>query len=368
MMRKKSICLLMMAVLLSSNVLGQTFYKVYDWYIADYQENAMETMLKYNVPASILLAQGMLESQGGTSVLAVEANNHFGIKCQDWDGETFMYKANEFVEEECFRKYASVTESLEDQARILKFAPRYKTLQQYTPDNYQAWAKGLQATGYAASPEYAEHLIKLIRHYKLYKFDQEALKRKNGKAPTQQLSPGARQRAKRQAEREEKAKAERQAKITELITPAATPTTPAVPEKASRNEQPIIVNSNYSVGETRILRLHDVDRINGVKFIVAQEGDTHLNIARSFRLDLKKLLDFNDIPANMDVELKKGDLVFLQAKRPVAARGYAFHQVQDGESMYSISQMYAIRLPNLYKLNKMKSGDQLTVGRILKLR
>lgn len=425
MTRRKIICLLALSMLFSINVLGQTFYKVHKDYIAKFHEPAMQAMQKYGVPASILLSQGLLESAGGTSVLATQANNHFNIKCQDWEGETFEWKADELVAEtDCYRKYASAAEVFDDQANILKFTPRYKNLSQYASDDYKSWAMGLQRTGYAMSDKYAERLIKLIHHYKLYKYDKEALKNKgkgNVSAPViktdqsiveqpatavetpTKLSRSERielARAKQKSEAEDRAAARAAKKksaetayataATQTATietqtttaatapaiaapatipataPAAavTPTTPAI----ENNKQPIIVNSNFSVGETRLIRQHDVDRINGIRYIVAQQGDTYLNIARLFRLDPRKLLGFNDIPVNSNAELKKGDLVFLQAKRMIAARGYEFHQVQAGESMYSIAQMYAIRLSNLYKLNKMRSDEQLTVGRILRLR
>ena len=379
-MKKRIVHLIVLTMMFSASISAQTFYRVYDRYIANFSDIAIATMQQYNVPASILLAQGMLESVGGTNTLAAQANNHFAIRCQDWDGATFMHRPNEFsLEEECFRRYSTIAESFADQAKILKFNPRYRVLSQYTPDNYQAWARGLQYAGYATSPEYADRLIQLIRYYKLHRFDQQALTQResNNRREQQALNRQARneQRAVREGrnaqartertERDAQARSEQEARRVDRqanIVAETAVSAPRIPE------QPVVVNQNFSVGETRLIRQHDVDRVNGVRFIVAQEGDTHFSLARKFGLTLRDIRRFNDLPLDVEVGLKRGDLVFLQAKRTVAARGYGFHQVQEGESMHSIAQMYAIRLTNLYNMNKMRSNEQLTVGRILRLR
>ena len=387
MMRKKIICLFVVAAALSTNVSAQIFYKAYNKYIDAYRNVAMETMQQFNVPASILLAQGMLESMGGTSPEAVQANNHFGIKCYDTEGETFLYKSNEFATEmTCYQKYASVAESFADQARIFRLHSRYKILQQYTPDNYVAWARALQHAGYATSPEYADNLINLIRHYKLYKYDRQVLKQresdnKKGTVANQSASNTQAQaeaeRAQRQA-RENAEKAQQQAKAEaekaqkqareEAEKAQKNAAKQEAAAAAARAELPVVVNQSFNVGETRLIREYDVDRINDVKFIMAQEGDSYFNIARKFGIDLQDLRRYNDVPTDMEMALGKGDLVFLQLKRHVAARGYSYHQVQEGESMHSIAQMYAIRMANLYNLNKMKPSDKLSVGQILRLR
>jgi hypothetical protein len=387
--RIKTICLFILATVLSASVSAQTYYTAYKTYIEDNRDAAMETMKKFNVPASILLAQGMLESVGGTSPLAVEANNHFGIVCYDSEGETFMYKASEFdTEETCFQKYADAATSFDDQARIFKLNSRYKVLAQYTPDNYQAWAKALQHVGYAPSPDYAEHLINLIDHYKLYKYDKQALKERNSSSKDQAVAQRKQERlAKAEAKKAEReaAKAERAAARAEKVAAKADKEAMQALEDAEKAEkntvaktaetvvttksaEPIVVNQNFNVGESRLLRQYDVDRVNGIKFILAQEGDTYFSLARRFDINQQELLRFNDIPAEVEITLKKGDLVYLQMKRPVAARGYEYHQVLEGESMYSIAQMYAIRLTHLYRMNKMNASDQLSVGEILKLR
>jgi LysM repeat protein len=140
-------------------------------YIQKYAEIAQEQMRKYGVPASITLAQGILESGSGKSKLAAEANNHFGIKCHDtWNGATMHL--DDDAPNECFRKYKSVEQSFEDHSVFLK-KPRYEELFVLEITDYKGWAQGLKKCGYATSPTYAKSLIDLIEKHELTQFDTE---------------------------------------------------------------------------------------------------------------------------------------------------------------------------------------------------
>ncbi|MCD8202320.1 MAG: glucosaminidase domain-containing protein [Prevotella sp.] len=140
----------------------------YQAYIDQYKDLAISQMLKYNIPASITLAQGLLESRAGMSELATKGNNHFGIKCHDWTGKTMYY--DDDAKGECFRKYKNVVESYEDHSQFL-LRPRYSKLFTLKRTNYKGWAHGLKSCGYATSPTYAKNLIELIELYKLYQYD-----------------------------------------------------------------------------------------------------------------------------------------------------------------------------------------------------
>ncbi|MCD8291629.1 MAG: glucosaminidase domain-containing protein [Prevotella sp.] len=140
----------------------------YQAYIDQYKDLAISQMLKYNIPASITLAQGLLESSAGMSELATKGNNHFGIKCHDWTGKTMYY--DDDAKGECFRKYRNVVESYEDHSQFL-LRPRYSKLFTLKRTNYKGWAHGLKSCGYATSPTYAKNLIELIELYKLYQYD-----------------------------------------------------------------------------------------------------------------------------------------------------------------------------------------------------
>ncbi|WPO76902.1 glucosaminidase domain-containing protein [Flavobacterium sp. KACC 22761] len=139
-------------------------------YILQYKDIAMGNMQKYGIPASIILAQGILESGAGKGDLAVDANNHFGIKChKDWLGESVRH--DDDAEQECFRKYKEASESYRDHALFLVGKKRYETLFTYEKDDYKAWAKGLRACGYATDPNYPDKLISYIERYNLHQYD-----------------------------------------------------------------------------------------------------------------------------------------------------------------------------------------------------
>lgn len=146
-------------------------------YIANYKEVAMSNMKNYGIPASIILAQGILESGAGRGSLAVTANNHFGIKCHnDWTGETVL--KDDDTAQECFRKYNDPAESFRDHATFLTGRNRYASLFDLPKDDYEAWAKGLRLAGYATDPNYPEKLISYIEKYELYQYDSQVLGKK----------------------------------------------------------------------------------------------------------------------------------------------------------------------------------------------
>lgn len=143
-------------------------------YIEQYKETAKDNMRKHGIPASITLAQGILESGAGNGRLAKEANNHFGIKCHTgWTGETIRH--DDDASQECFRKYRHASESFSDHSLFLTSRSRYSDLFVLKKDDYTGWAKGLKKAGYATDPKYPDKLIGLIERYELYKHDDEVL-------------------------------------------------------------------------------------------------------------------------------------------------------------------------------------------------
>jgi len=142
-------------------------------YIAQYKDIAMGNMKMYGIPASIILAQGILESGAGKGDLANRANNHFGIKCHDWTGESV--KHDDDARQECFRKYSEPAESFKDHALFLTGRGRYSRLFSLPKDDYEAWAKGLRSAGYATDPRYPQKLISYIQRYDLGRFDAQVL-------------------------------------------------------------------------------------------------------------------------------------------------------------------------------------------------
>ena len=146
-------------------------------YVNFYSTIAMDEMMQFGIPASITLAQGILESGAGKGRLAVEANNHFGIKCHDWNGKKIYHDDDE--DQECFRKYDNPEYSYRDHSLFLKNRGRYSFLFEFKKDDYKQWARGLKKAGYATDPKYPQKLIDLIERYELYKYDNIVLKKKN---------------------------------------------------------------------------------------------------------------------------------------------------------------------------------------------
>lgn len=150
-----------------------TFANSTEAYIANYSGIAKEEMRRYKIPASITLAQGILESSSGQGRLAVEGNNHFGIKCHDWQGDKIHH--DDDASQECFRKYRHAKESFEDHSTFLSGRSRYAKLFQLDIDDYEGWAKELRAAGYATDRKYPDKLISIIERFKLYTYDEDVL-------------------------------------------------------------------------------------------------------------------------------------------------------------------------------------------------
>jgi hypothetical protein len=283
-------------------------------YVEKYKEIAIIEMQRYGIPASIKLGQGLLESASGNSDLAREANNHFGIKCKkDWTGPAF-YKDDD-AKDECFRKYESVLASYEDHSQFLKNSQRYSSLFELDKDDYKAWAHGLKKAGYATNPQYAHLLIKTIEENRLFQYDTQGI-------------------------------------IKGEIAPPVT----------KRKEVPLDDGTEISLakrgGREVLLR-------NRVKYVLAHDGDTPESIGRELDLMAWQIPKYNDFESS-DLRLKPGQIVFIQPKRRKAEE--RIHIVKTGETLQSISQLYAIKLKNLKKLNQLEIVDTVEPGRELKLK
>ena len=306
--------------------------RAYWAYIDKYKDLAMEQQEKYKIPASITLAQGLLESGAGRSRLATEANNHFGIKTPGgWTGPYIL--VDDDRPKERFRKYRSVRESYEDHSQFL-LKPRYQRLFTYKTTDYKAWAKGLKACGYATSPTYAQSLIRIIEMYSLHQFDM----RKPGKYSSGDVVAEYNARGKKGA-------------ISRYYL-----------KRLSRNKvKPKKIPAFF--------RTHAVYYNNDNYFIVVQANDDLATISQSTGVSIKDLLKFNDLDLNYTLTV--GDILYLRKKKSKASKEYKDnpHIVQPGQSMYDIAQMYGIRLKKLYKLNKLKPRKyQIEVGDTIRLR
>jgi len=297
----------------------------YENYINKYQSIAIIEQQKYGIPASITLAQGLLESRAGKSPLAVDANNHFGIKCSDWTGDKIYQDDDQ--KNECFRKYATARESFEDHSAFLAKRSRYATLFTLKSDDYKGWANGLQATGYATSRSYANNLINLIELYDLHnQFDDT------------NISFAA-------SSKKKKAKEVIEEKTIDEALAASS-----------------AVNSQFGVIEEPFA--HKVYKNNGVKYILASTGDTYHSLAKEYNLLETSLRNKNEV--NSDYVLSPNEVVYLGGKKSKAAKTVPeTHRVAAGESMHSISQYYGIKVKKLYQLNNIPFGTPAQLGKVL---
>ena len=282
--------------------------QTYQTYINQYKDLAIEQMLRYRIPASITLAQGLFESAAGRSDLVRQGNNHFGIKCHtSWMGPKQYH--DDDARGECFRVYSDAKESYEDHSQFLARQSRYASLFNLSTSDYKGWARGLKQCGYATNPQYANKLIQIIELYKLYEYDK--------------------------AKRYDKFMAEH-----------------------SGTDQPINAQG----------LLHPIHLLNDNYYLYAREGDTFKGIGKEVGISWKKLAKYNERDKN-DI-LHKGDIIYLKKKRKKAPKQYKKrpHIVQAGESMYGISQKYGIRLKNLYKMNGLDPDFKIYQGARLRVR
>ncbi len=267
-------------------------------YIDKYKNDAIREMIHSRVPASIILAQGILESGNGNSPLAMYANNHFGVKCHDdWKGETMHIDDDE--KDECFRKYETVYDSYRDHSEFLLNRTRYGFLFNLKINDYKGWAKGLKKAGYATNPKYASLLIALIEENNLSRFDRYA------KVP---------------------------------------------PKNPTKRKKATILASKK--------KNHTIKLYNNIKYVIAKKGDSFYGIANMFSMNVWQIYKYNDL--NKSDNLKTGDIIYLQPKRNKSAE--EFHIVKVGDNMRSISQLYGVKLKKLYRKNDMIIGTQPNVG------
>jgi Mannosyl-glycoprotein endo-beta-N-acetylglucosaminidase/LysM domain len=305
-------------------------------YIQTYQELAIKEMLRTGVPASITLAQGILETEAGQSDLVTRSNNHFGIKCKtSWTGEKVYH--DDDARGECFRKYEAAEDSYRDHSDYLRSQPRYASLFKLDPLDYKGWATGLKKAGYATNPKYAHILIKYIEKYNLDNYSLVALGRKAPESLTVAVDQPKPSAGNRQKEMKDISISTQPIPVTEnkdvpgndQMTQLAKPSKP----------KPVYPSGEFMLNDTRV--------------VFEKEGISLLALAEQYNVKLGWLLDFNDLPSGADI-LKKDQLVFLQRKRRQSHNEY--HIVEQGESLYDIAQLEALRLETMLDYNQLERG------------
>ena len=304
-------------------------------YISRYASIAVNEMYRSGVPASITLAQGIIESRSGQSALAAEGNNHFGIKCHNsWKGRTML--VDDDRRNECFRVYDSPEESFRDHSDFLRYRDRYKFLFDFQTTDYKSWAYGLKQAGYATDPSYATKLIKCVEDYNLSRYDRMTV--------AEALAEGG-------------AEAEQPVTQDEL---EGIPDSPLKIEAGELFRGKAGEEYRFSLSRTLYSR-------NGVPFIYAVEGETYASIAKSNHLLLREILKFNDLPGGG--ELHAGDVVYLEPKKTKTVRGLDKYIVgEEGETFHGICQRFAVKEKAIRKLNGLPAGYQPKEGDELLLR
>ncbi len=283
-------------------------------YIKKFYPLAISEMERSGIPASITLAQGCWESQNGNSRLAVEGNNHFGIKCKkEWTGKKIYH--DDDAKHECFRKYAHAEASYIDHSDFLMNSSRYAFLFQLDPKDYVGWARGLKQAGYATDPTYADRLIKIIEDYKLYYYDEYGANR--------QL--------------------------------ASIPHTPE-PVKSSAP----------SITKQPVARVHKIEFRNGLKSYVVGEGETYESITKKLKMKDWQLAEYNDFARGR--RLQENEIVYVEPKHKKSDRSRKIYVTEEGDTMHFISQKYGLKLKPLLRRNRMKTGDEPATGENVYLR
>ncbi|MBR6814446.1 MAG: glucosaminidase domain-containing protein [Alistipes sp.] len=304
-------------------------------YILKYKHIAIDHMERYGIPASITLAQGILESDSGNSNLARKSNNHFGIKCKKgWTGDR-VYHTDD-APDECFRKYDSVEESYQDHADFLDQSPRYDSLFAYSATDYRSWARGLKAAGYATAPDYAQRLTKLIEDNKLYLFDEAG---------------------------GEKLYADHQKAENNITQEFTAQSSVEIPTPVEGRVDP----NNYRVAE-RTFNGYSVYVNNKTHYIIARDGDTFSRIASTFALTEKTLRKYNEIDTKSTADPIEGEVIYIERKQARWMGNVRKHTVRAGETLRSVAQDYAIQKKKLMRLNRMSKGSQLQVGQDIALK
>ena len=341
-------------------------------YIQKWAPTAVREMYRSGVPASITLAQGLLESRYGLSSLASEGNNHFGIKChKDWTGKTMRY--DDDAKGECFRVYDSADESFQDHSDFLRYRDRYKSLFDLKTTDYKGWAYGLKKAGYATDPHYPAKLIKYIEDYRLYEYDkmtpEDSDRLEQSVSQRVEETSGAsevKSDKKTSTVRKEKARKERKARKSrkkhskEEAVPERIPASPLSLEEPKRIDKAGLEVFSFSLTREAYSR-------NGVPFITSVEGETYASIAQSNHLYLNELLRFNDLTRSE--ELLPGTVVYLQAKKNQSEKGLDKYIVgEDEESLRDICQRFAVKMSSVMKMNGFTSGYEPREGDTIILR
>ncbi len=337
------------ALIISSNFFAQT-WSTDEQYIQRFAPLAVEEMEKYKIPASIKLAQGLLETGGGQSRLAREGKNHFGIKCkEEWTGKTMRH--NDDAPNECFRVYDDPRQSYEDHSRFLAERKYYVNLFKLDIKDYKGWAHGLKKAGYATNPRYAYILISLIERHQLYEFDhvdskmvRYALMKKYPELENDREFMASANPVKERAGKAESKTIKVRNDVAAYVA-------------QQRKEDDRQSGTRADMLNTVLMKNHPN---GGIKYLVVPADMSLQLIADKYGIPENRLQKWNDLRT---ARVKKNDIIFLEPKGNEG--NIPAYKAERGEDMHSISQKFGIRLDKLYAKNRMEEGKQPKAGDLI---
>lgn len=366
-------------------------------YIANNKQLAIQSMEEYGIPASIKLAQALLESSNGNSILAIEANNHFGIKCKsNWAGLTISH--DDDAKNECFRKYKNIYDSYRDHSDFITNSSRYRFLFDLSPTDYEGWARGLSYAGYATNPDYANLLIKTIESHELYKLDALIMKHNGGKLTAESspknLDVSADNRVAKGATTNAKgskgvaigggaavaggatavaSKSASYASAGDAVSSASvkvSSTDGAVAMRAPQRSNAMLYDGPKFDGSGMAAYKSSpclIYKNNNIPFVIATEGDTFESISARTGVNVPSLVSYNEMP-QASAAIAPGSIVYISSKASKVINGYLVHNVIKGESLHYVSQKYGIKIGSLAKFNGVDAGYEIKPGQKIKLK
>ncbi|HEX3933747.1 MAG TPA: glucosaminidase domain-containing protein [Puia sp.] len=313
-------------------------------YVNTYKAIAIAEEQRSGIPAAIILAQGLHESEAGASELCKQSNNHFGIKCkEDWKGGVVYH--DDDARQECFRSYATAEDSYRDHSDFLRHGSRYAFLFELDPMDYEGWAYGLKKAGYATNIRYSQILIKLIKDYNLQQYSLIAMGKMKPEDEVVLTMPGV--------------------PAVAAIAPVAADSSAGTAGAGSGGSDGQAGAGVASGGrqsaagaEQEVVYPEGEFMINRTRVVYARAGVSLLSIAGQYDIPLGRLLEFNDMKEE-DV-LVRGQLIFLQRKRRTGSIEY--HLVRVGESLYDICQAEGVRFEDMLEMNQLTPGVQPAAG------
>lgn len=340
-------------------------------YIDQYKELAILKMYQYKIPASITLAQGVFESACGTSRLARDGKNHFGIKChKEWTGDTV--KIDDDALQECFRKYETVEESYNDHSLFLTSRPRYAGLFQLDVLDYKAWARGLKAAGYATNPKYADRLIDLIERFNIAQWDTLCQQRAESNWFTEEnIAWAEAQVAVYQVTGDRLQGTGYRGQVTGVSDQGTKDGVNSQDEASSNIGQQVSRMGVFTAEAKQFPKVkypfteRDVYVNNRVYFVIVAEGETYASIAKDVQDSEKNIRRYNDI-IDKNQQPVVGEVVYVGMKAKTGKEKK--HTVQVGETLRFISQKHAVQLNSIFKYNNLNENSVIHPNDIILLK